>query len=306
MRCSCGNTFTTRSTKGGELHVELCNECHPFFTGKQKLVDTGGRVERFERRYGKRKTDRQEPTAPRRDARSAAPPALLLALKLASPRPRPLRARLRRRPRPFRRRRRARARRRRRGSWSRTSPAAALGRALAWARQQGVDRLHVAGRGRRRAPGPPGRGLRRRRPTSGRSTGRTLVPAVAEPAARAARRPRPAARRSVDLIEAAGAEPVGRARRARRRGGGARGVPRRCVDPHVGRAPGSRSVSASTTARPSSWCTATCRPVEALAEVVAEVGGPPPARRAAPPAQPPRPRAAAAPSRWCTIPRSSG
>jgi large subunit ribosomal protein L31 len=53
VRCSCGNTFTTRSTKS-ELHVELCNECHPFFTGKQKLVDTGGRVERFERRYGAR------------------------------------------------------------------------------------------------------------------------------------------------------------------------------------------------------------------------------------------------------------
>jgi len=55
VRCSCGNTFTTRSTKD-DLHVELCNECHPFFTGKQKLVDTGGRVERFERRYGARKT----------------------------------------------------------------------------------------------------------------------------------------------------------------------------------------------------------------------------------------------------------
>ena len=52
VRCSCGNTFTTRSTKP-ELHVELCNECHPFFTGKQKLVDSGGRVERFQRRYAK-------------------------------------------------------------------------------------------------------------------------------------------------------------------------------------------------------------------------------------------------------------
>ena len=51
--CSCGNTFTTKSTKA-DLHVELCNECHPFYTGKQKLVDTGGRVERFERRYGQR------------------------------------------------------------------------------------------------------------------------------------------------------------------------------------------------------------------------------------------------------------
>ena len=50
--CSCGNTFETRST-AGSLHVELCNECHPFYTGKQKLVDSGGRVERFQRRYGK-------------------------------------------------------------------------------------------------------------------------------------------------------------------------------------------------------------------------------------------------------------
>jgi large subunit ribosomal protein L31 len=53
VRCSCGNTFVTRSTKP-ELQVELCNECHPFYTGRQKLVDVGGRVERFERRYGRR------------------------------------------------------------------------------------------------------------------------------------------------------------------------------------------------------------------------------------------------------------
>jgi large subunit ribosomal protein L31 len=54
VHCSCGNSFVTRSTLS-DLHVELCNECHPFYTGKQKLVDTGGRVERFERRYGRRK-----------------------------------------------------------------------------------------------------------------------------------------------------------------------------------------------------------------------------------------------------------
>ena len=53
VRCSCGNSFTTRSTKP-ELHVELCNECHPFYTGKQKILDSGGRVARFEKRYGKR------------------------------------------------------------------------------------------------------------------------------------------------------------------------------------------------------------------------------------------------------------
>jgi large subunit ribosomal protein L31 len=55
VTCSCGNTFTTRSVKP-ELHVELCNNCHPFYTGKQKLVDTGGRVERFQRKYAKRVT----------------------------------------------------------------------------------------------------------------------------------------------------------------------------------------------------------------------------------------------------------
>ena len=53
VRCSCGNTFETRSTKS-ELHVELCSNCHPFYTGKQKLVDAGGRVERFQRRYANR------------------------------------------------------------------------------------------------------------------------------------------------------------------------------------------------------------------------------------------------------------
>ena len=54
VKCSCGNTFETRSTKAN-LTSELCSECHPFYTGKQKLVDTGGRIDRFERRYGKRR-----------------------------------------------------------------------------------------------------------------------------------------------------------------------------------------------------------------------------------------------------------
>src|SRR4051812_25055435 len=53
VRCTCGNEFTTRSTKP-ELHVEICSNCHPFYTGRQKLVDTGGRVERFRRRAAKR------------------------------------------------------------------------------------------------------------------------------------------------------------------------------------------------------------------------------------------------------------
>ena len=52
VRCSCGNEFVTRSTKA-DLHVEICSACHPFYTGKQKLVDTGGRVERFQRRLEK-------------------------------------------------------------------------------------------------------------------------------------------------------------------------------------------------------------------------------------------------------------
>jgi large subunit ribosomal protein L31 len=59
VTCSCGNTFTTRSVKP-ELHVELCNQCHPFYTGKQKLVDTGGRVERFQRKYAQRRVTAPE------------------------------------------------------------------------------------------------------------------------------------------------------------------------------------------------------------------------------------------------------
>jgi large subunit ribosomal protein L31 len=51
VRCACGNTFKTRSTKS-ELHLEICNACHPFFTGRQKLIDTEGRVERFTKRFG--------------------------------------------------------------------------------------------------------------------------------------------------------------------------------------------------------------------------------------------------------------
>jgi len=52
VHCACGNTFETGSTVK-EMKVEICSECHPFFTGKQKLVDTGGRVDRFKKRYAK-------------------------------------------------------------------------------------------------------------------------------------------------------------------------------------------------------------------------------------------------------------
>jgi large subunit ribosomal protein L31 len=51
VRCACGNTFKTRSTKP-ELHLEICSACHPFFTGRQKLVDTEGRIERFTKKFG--------------------------------------------------------------------------------------------------------------------------------------------------------------------------------------------------------------------------------------------------------------
>ena len=53
VKCACGNTFVTRSTHKGDLTVEICANCHPFFTGKQKLIDTAGRVERFRRKFEK-------------------------------------------------------------------------------------------------------------------------------------------------------------------------------------------------------------------------------------------------------------
>lgn len=52
VTCTCGNTFTTRSTLGENLDIEVCSECHPFYTGKQKLIDTAGRVEKFRQKYG--------------------------------------------------------------------------------------------------------------------------------------------------------------------------------------------------------------------------------------------------------------
>ena len=55
VTCACGETFVTRATKK-EIRVEICSKCHPFFTGKQKLIDTAGRLERFERRYKRTKT----------------------------------------------------------------------------------------------------------------------------------------------------------------------------------------------------------------------------------------------------------
>lgn len=54
--CSCGNVIKTRSTLGRDIHLEVCAACHPFYTGKQKIVDSGGRVERFRKRFGNRAT----------------------------------------------------------------------------------------------------------------------------------------------------------------------------------------------------------------------------------------------------------
>ncbi len=66
VTCSCGSTFTTHSTaKSGSIHADVCSQCHPFYTGKQKILDTGGRVARFEKRFGKRpgKAERSRPRA---------------------------------------------------------------------------------------------------------------------------------------------------------------------------------------------------------------------------------------------------
>ena len=71
VRCSCGNTFTTRSTKS-EILVELCNECHPFYTGQQKFVDTGGRVQRFADKFGGAAQAALEREAAKKAAKQAA------------------------------------------------------------------------------------------------------------------------------------------------------------------------------------------------------------------------------------------
>ena len=70
VKCSCGNTFTTRSTKP-ELKIDICNACHPFYTGTQKLIDTGGRVQRFADRFGAAKDVVAEREAAKKAARAA-------------------------------------------------------------------------------------------------------------------------------------------------------------------------------------------------------------------------------------------
>src|SRR5229473_3462704 len=59
--CACGHSFKTRSTHKGDMRVEICSNCHPFFTGRQKLVDTAGRVDKFERKYQKTRAKRPQP-----------------------------------------------------------------------------------------------------------------------------------------------------------------------------------------------------------------------------------------------------
>ncbi len=71
VACACGETFQTRSTKGN-IRVEICSKCHPFFTGKQKFIDTAGRVERFQRKFSKKKLSPASASAGRNPERSAA------------------------------------------------------------------------------------------------------------------------------------------------------------------------------------------------------------------------------------------
>lgn len=71
VKCTCGNTFTTRSTKS-ELKIDICNACHPFFTGTQKLIDTGGRVQRFADKFGSASAAVAEREAAKKAAKAAA------------------------------------------------------------------------------------------------------------------------------------------------------------------------------------------------------------------------------------------
>ena len=81
VTCGCGETFTTRATKP-EMNVEICSKCHPFFTGKQKLVDTAGRVEKFQRRYAKFQAQTATVAAP-----ASAEPAAAAAAPAPEPPP---------------------------------------------------------------------------------------------------------------------------------------------------------------------------------------------------------------------------
>jgi large subunit ribosomal protein L31 len=82
VRCACGNTFKTRSTKP-DLHLEICSACHPFFTGRQKLIDTEGRVERFNKKFGLQTSEQ------RKAAEKAAKATRAAAAKKAAPKAKP-------------------------------------------------------------------------------------------------------------------------------------------------------------------------------------------------------------------------
>ena len=76
VTCTCGNDFYTRSTQP-EIHVEMCAQCHPFYTGRQKLVDTGGRIDRFKRRQAARRAARRTSSATAMPDAPRSPTALL-------------------------------------------------------------------------------------------------------------------------------------------------------------------------------------------------------------------------------------
>ena len=78
VHCACGNAFVTRSTHKGDISVEICSACHPFFTGKQKLMDTAGRVERFRRKYAKKRS----PATPAKNVSHGFPRILADQLKI--------------------------------------------------------------------------------------------------------------------------------------------------------------------------------------------------------------------------------
>ena len=81
-RCACGNTFKTRSTKP-ELHLEICSACHPFFTGRQKLIDTEGRVERFTKKFGAQTSESRKVAA--KTAKATRTPKARKTAKKANP-----------------------------------------------------------------------------------------------------------------------------------------------------------------------------------------------------------------------------
>ena len=75
VECACGHSFTTRSTRKDDLHVEICSACHPFFTGKQKLIDTEGRVERFSKKFGVQTSESRKVAAKAAKAKTPKKPA---------------------------------------------------------------------------------------------------------------------------------------------------------------------------------------------------------------------------------------